>query len=125
MSVYVDTARHPFRGYIMCHMIADNLAELHLMADRLGMERRWFQAPPKASHPHYDIPKHKRAQALALGAQEVGQRTALHYAARLGVEWAQAQADEKRQLRFKRTVLRTKNYAICSKEKSRGEDQTK
>jgi len=51
MSVYVDTARHPFRGYIMCHMVADTLNELHLMADKIGMERRWFQAPPKASHP--------------------------------------------------------------------------
>ena len=48
MSVYVDTARHPFRGYVMCHMIADSLEELHLMADKIGMERRWFQVPPQA-----------------------------------------------------------------------------
>jgi len=80
-SVYVDTARHPFRGYVMCHMIADNLDELHAMADKIGMERRWFQSPPKASHPHYDIPEGKRARALALGAQEVTQRAGLHYAA--------------------------------------------
>ena len=118
MSVYVDTARHPFRGYIMCHMIADNLDELHLMADKIGMERRWFQTPPKASHPHYDIPESKRAKALALGAQEVCQRTALHYAARLGLEWAEAEADAARQVKYKRTLARTQSYAICYQETS-------
>ena len=116
MSVYVDTARHPFRGYIMCHMIADSLDELHQMADKIGMERRWFQAPPKASHPHYDIPESRRAKALALGAQEVCPRTALHYAARLGLEWAKAEADGARQVKYKRTLARTQSYAICYEE---------
>jgi len=112
MSVYVDTARHPFRGYIMCHMIADTLEELHLMADKIGMERRWFQAPPKASHPHYDIPENKRAKALAFGAKEVCQRAGLHYAARLGLEWAEAEADVARQMKYKRTLVRTQSYAL-------------
>lgn len=116
MSVYVDTARHPFRGYIMCHMTADTLAELHDMADEIGMERRWFQAPPTASHPHYDIPEHKRVKALALGAHEVCQRTGLHYAARLGLEWAQAQADAPRAVKYQRTLARTQNYALCARE---------
>lgn len=116
MSVYVDTARHPFRGYIMCHMIADTLDELHQMADQIGMERRWFQAPPKASHPHYDIPESKRAKALALGAHEVCQRTGLHYAARLGLEWAEVESDAARTLKYKRTLARTQNYALQAKE---------
>ena len=117
MSVYVDTARHPFRGYIMCHMIADNLDELHLMADKIGIERRWFQAPPKASHPHYDIPESKRAKALALGAREVCPRGGLHYAARLGLEWAEAQADTSRQMKYQKTVARTQSYALpCENE---------
>ena len=97
----------------MCHMTADTLDELHGMADKIGMERRWFQAPPKASHPHYDIPESKRAKALALGAQEVCQRTGLHYAARLGLEWAEAQSDTVLQIKYKRTLVRTQTYAIC------------
>ena len=120
MSVYVDTARHPFRGYIMCHMVADTLDELHQMADQIGMERRWFQVPPKASHPHYDIPESKRTKALALGAQEVCQRTGLHYAARLGVEWAAAEADVPRRMKYQRTLARTQIYAqsvLASKDK--------
>ena len=116
MSVYVDTARHPFRGYIMCHMIADSLAELHAMADKIGMERRWFQAPPKASHPHYDIPESKRAKALVFGAQEVCQRGGLHYAARLGLEWAEAESDAARQVKYKRTLARTQSYALSVKD---------
>ena len=60
MAAYVDQMRLPFRGYIMSHLTADSLAELHAMARRIGMQRRWFQAPPIASYPHYDIPEDKR-----------------------------------------------------------------
>lgn len=70
MSVYVDQAVWPHRSMIMCHMIADTPNELHAMADRIGIERRWFQAPPKASFWHYDIAKSKRALAVAAGAIE-------------------------------------------------------
>ena len=113
VTVYVDTARHPFRGYIMCHMVADSLEELHAMADKIGMERRWFQAPPKASHPHYDIPEDRREKALALGAQEVCERGGLHYAAQLGLEWARAENDFVRQEKYKRTIARTQGYALA------------
>lgn len=111
VTVYVDTARHPFNGYVMCHMVADSLEELHAMAEKIGMQRRWFQTPPKASHPHYDVPEHRRTQALALGAQVVCQRTGLHFAARLGLEWAQLENDIVRELKFKRTISRTQAYA--------------
>ncbi|GGX74959.1 hypothetical protein GCM10011309_26440 [Litorimonas cladophorae] len=112
MSVYVDPAKFPFRGYIMCHMIADSLDELHQMADLIGMERRWFQTPPKASHPHYDIPEDKRSHAISLGAVEVCSRTALHYAARLGLEWSDATGDRSRTRKFERTLIRTQRYTI-------------
>ncbi len=111
MTVYVDTARHPFRGYVMCHMVADSLEELHDMAAQIGMERRWFQAPPKASHPHYDIPEHKRARAISLGAHVVCQRTGLHFAARLGLEWSALENDYARQNKYERTIARTQIYA--------------
>lgn len=111
MPVYVDTAAHPFRGYVMCHMTADSLAELHAMADQIGMERRWFQAPPKASHPHYDVPQDRRALALSLGAKEVCPRAGLHYAARLGLEWAQGQNDSLRCRKYEKTIARTRRYA--------------
>lgn len=75
MSVYVDRAKNAFGRLVMCHMIADTPEELHAMADRIGVARRWFQAPPKASFWHYDIAQSKRALAIASGAIEC-ERTA-------------------------------------------------
>jgi hypothetical protein len=72
MSVYVDKPRFPFGRMIMCHMIADSLGELHAMADRIGVKRKWLQVD--GSTPHYDICKAKRALAVEAGALEVGLR---------------------------------------------------
>jgi chromosome condensin MukBEF complex kleisin-like MukF subunit len=71
MSVYVDSHAGKLGRMVMCHMIADTQAELHAMALSIGMKREWFQEPPKASAPHYDVSKGRRAQAVRLGAVEV------------------------------------------------------
>jgi len=68
MTVYVDDVRLPFWRMVMCDMWADTDDELHAMADRIGVARRWFQQPPKASWKHYDIALSKKALALASGA---------------------------------------------------------
>lgn len=70
MSVYVDRAGNHFGRLVMSHMIADTPAELHALAAEIGLERRWFQAPPRASFWHYDVCKTKRALAVSLGAVE-------------------------------------------------------
>jgi len=70
MPVYVDNSRNPFRGHLMCHMLADTPDELHRMAEAIGMKRQWFQGFYKASCPHYDLTQSHRAQAVALGAIE-------------------------------------------------------
>ena len=69
MSVYVDDMKTPYGRMIMCHMIADTLPELHEMADRIGIKRRWFQDKP--NHPHYDISISKRILAVRYGAKEI------------------------------------------------------
>lgn len=68
MAVYLDDARHPYRGMILCHMWADSREELLAMADRIGMDRRWLQEPPKASWVHFDVSLGMKARALAEGA---------------------------------------------------------
>lgn len=65
MTVYVDSTKARFGRMVMCHMIADSDAELHVMADRIGVARRWFQRD------HYDISQSKRALAVAAGAVEI------------------------------------------------------
>lgn len=73
MACYVDTVRsYPGTGLRytrFCHLLADTPAELHAMADALGIPRRFFQ-----DHPwrwHHDLPEHLRGRAVELGAREV------------------------------------------------------
>jgi len=70
MTVYVDDMRAPYHRMIMCHMLADADDELHAMAARIGVARKWHQ---KAGTPqsHYDICLSKRALAIAAGAKEI------------------------------------------------------
>jgi hypothetical protein len=72
MPCYVDKAIYPFGRMVMCHLVADTPNELHAMADRIGVARKWFQE--KASFPHYDICKSKRALAIKFGAKEFESR---------------------------------------------------
>ena len=68
MTVYVDNMQRKYGRMIMCHMGSDNINELHKMADRIGIQRKWFQGD------HYDICMAKRALAVKSGAIEVTSR---------------------------------------------------
>lgn len=76
MSVYVDDMKAPYGRMVMCHMLADTDDELHAMADRIGVARRWWQSPAKTSGSHYDIAQSKRAAAVQQGAVEITWRQA-------------------------------------------------
>ena len=71
----------------MCHMIADTLDELLAMADRIGVERRHFQAVPPASFPHFDIASSKRKLAIAAGAIDCDRNTFVGHMRRLRKAW--------------------------------------
>ena len=75
MAVYVDdmhkTIMGSYRTMQMCHMLADTDDELHAMADRIGLDRRWWQSPDKSSGSHYDIPAINRVLAVQHGAIEI------------------------------------------------------
>ncbi len=74
MTVYIDDMHTTPMGQLgrmkMCHMVADCDEELHAMAARIGVARRWHQKPGTI-HSHYDIAMSKRALAVAAGAVEV------------------------------------------------------
>lgn len=70
MTVYVDDMRASFGLMVMCHMIADNEDELHAMAARIGVARKWYQKD------HYDVALSKRTLAVKYGAVEVTWREA-------------------------------------------------
>lgn len=75
MSVYVDDMEAPYRGMKMCHMLADTEEELHAMAARIGMARKWHQKAGTARS-HYDICLSKKALARAAGAIPITYRQA-------------------------------------------------
>lgn len=85
MAVYVDGAENQFGRMKMCHMVADTVAELHEMADKIGMRREWFQP---YSSPHYDLSKTRRAAAVKLGAIEVDRRSIVAVLKRSVPTWA-------------------------------------
>lgn len=72
MTVFVDDMYlYPmgqFRGMKMSHMIATTEDELHAMADRIGLTRRWYQGD------HYDVSISRRAVAIHYGATTVTMR---------------------------------------------------
>lgn len=77
MTVYVDDMAASFkprhrhdRNYVMSHMIADTDDELHKMAARIGVARKWFQGD------HYDIVQSKKKIAVEYGAVEITWRQA-------------------------------------------------
>src|SRR5690242_7592186 len=70
MSVYVDDMRAPYGRLIMCHMTADTSEELHAMAAKIGVARKWCQKPGTPNE-HYDICLSKRALAVKAGAIEI------------------------------------------------------
>jgi hypothetical protein len=70
MTVYVDDMRAPYRGMIMCHMLADSTDELLAMADTIGVAGRWLQRPGHYTE-HFDISLSKRALAVQGGALEI------------------------------------------------------
>lgn len=76
MTVYVDDMRAKFGRMIMCHMLADSDDELHAMACKIGVARRWWQSPQNTSGSHYDIALSKRDLAIRVGAVQITWRQA-------------------------------------------------
>lgn len=69
MTVYVDDMYRSEIGRFgrmkVSYMIADTAAELHAMAARIGVARKWYQGD------HYDVALNKRALAVRFGAREI------------------------------------------------------
>lgn len=71
--VYVDSMNAPYRGMIMCHMLADSQEELLAMATQVGVNHKWIQ-DKGTKYEHFDICLTKKKIALAHGAKEIGRR---------------------------------------------------
>ncbi len=70
MAVYIDDMDAPYKGMIMCHMIADSNEELLEMADKIGVKRKWIQYPGTHKE-HFDVCLSNKKKAIQLGAIEI------------------------------------------------------
>lgn len=68
MAVYVDAAIWKWKGLKWCHMLADDIDELHRFAHRIGVKKTSYQGPPRTATPHYDLTGYERRLALRAGA---------------------------------------------------------
>lgn len=68
--VYIDNFNAPFRGMIMCHMIADTTEELLQMADKIDLPRKYIQHAGTAQE-HFDVCLSKKQKAIKHGAIEI------------------------------------------------------
>lgn len=71
MAVYVDDMNVQYGRMKMSHLLADSDSELHAMAAKIGVNRKWWQSPEKTSGSHYDIALSKKALAIEYGAIEI------------------------------------------------------
>jgi hypothetical protein len=69
---YVGKNEYKLGRMKMSHMVSDTLGELHAMADRIGVKRKYFQDKP--GRPHYDICMSTKNMAIGFGAIEVSDR---------------------------------------------------
>ena len=76
MAVYFDQAIWARHGRKWCHLVADDIDELHRFARTLGLHRSSYEGPPKTARPHYDLTSYERRRAIAYGA-EACDRTAV------------------------------------------------
>lgn len=82
MAVYVDTMAASYGRMIMCHMWADSEDELISMVNKIGVQRKWIQQPPKASWIHFDISKAKKELAIKNGAIQTDKYGPVEFMAR-------------------------------------------
>jgi DNA-directed RNA polymerase subunit M/transcription elongation factor TFIIS len=73
-AFYVDEIREwpntPLKYKKWCHLATSgSIDDLHAFAEKIGLQRAWFQDKP--THPHYDLTPGKRAAALKHGARAV------------------------------------------------------
>lgn len=110
MAVYVDDMNASYGRMKMSHLLADSDDELHAMAAKIGVARKWWQSPEKTSGSHYDIALSKKALAIQYGAIEISWRqagamnTRRKVTGQLGkpeeaVEWVQNYREEQRKLK--------------------------
>ena len=65
MAVYVDDALWQWQGLRWCHLLADDIDELHPLRSSARPAPQFLSGPPKTGKPHYDLTAFERDRALS------------------------------------------------------------
>jgi uncharacterized protein DUF4031 len=80
VTLYIDPPIWPGHGRMWSHLVSDaSFEELHDFAASAGFPRRAFDGD------HYDVPSERYAEAVRLGAREVGSKELLHHLVSAGL----------------------------------------
>ena len=60
-----------------CHLVGSTIDELHLFAEKLGVNKCWYQNKRGKKQPHYDVKKERIEEAVRLGAKHVKRKELL------------------------------------------------
>lgn len=66
MKIFIDK---PKNGW--SHMVCDNIKELHIFAEKIGIKKCWFENKRGKNQPHYDVRESKFQEAVDAGAKIV------------------------------------------------------
>lgn len=67
-KVYIDTpTAYNHRGKFS-HMMSEDINALHILANRIGVKKCWFENKRGMNRPHYDVKVDYYEAALAAGA---------------------------------------------------------
>ncbi len=77
--ILIDELREcgaPWPGGVACHLGTSdgNLDELHALAARIGVPRRWFQPSNHPLRAHYDLSPRRARTAVVCGARTITSR---------------------------------------------------
>lgn len=109
MAVYIDDMYQSQMGKFgrmkMSHMIADGEDELHEMAAKIGLARRWYQGD------HYDVSMGLRQKAIAAGAIPITlkQLSAMAMNRRFG--WPMGTPETAMEIQKQRFAAKVNNHA--------------
>jgi len=66
MNILIDNPRDGWS-----HMVSDNIKDLHIFAERIGIKKCWYNNKRGKNQPHYDVRKTKLQEAINAGAKLV------------------------------------------------------
>jgi hypothetical protein len=68
---------NPLNGW--SHMVSDNIKNLHIFAQNIGIKKCWYENKRGKCQPHYDVRESKFQEAVDAGAKIVSRNEIVEF----------------------------------------------